>query len=84
MQLTIRGVPARLEKAIRTLAETEGISLSKAALKLLVKGAGLGRKKKTTIGSDLDHLFGTWGESAAEEFRESIRSCDQIDEDFWK
>jgi hypothetical protein len=48
-----------------------------------MKGAGLAEGQKTVIGQDLDYLFGTWKESDAREFLESIKCCEQIDEDFW-
>jgi hypothetical protein len=84
MQITIRGLSPELEQRLRKLATEERISLNKAALKLLMKGAGLAGGQKAVIGRDLDHLFGTWKETDAREFTESIRSCEQIDEDFWK
>lgn len=40
-QLTIRGFDDELSERIRREAEEEGISLSKAALRLLRRGAGL-------------------------------------------
>ncbi len=40
------------------------------------------RKEGSTSGPDLDYLFGTWTESEAKDFLESVRSCEQIDEDF--
>lgn len=40
-QLTIRGFDDELSECIRREAEQEGISLSKAALRLLRRGAGL-------------------------------------------
>ena len=84
MQITIRGLSPELEQRIRKLATEEQISLNKAVLKLLAKGAGIAEDQKTVIGRDLDSLFGTWKESDAKEFLESIRCCEQIDEDFWK
>ncbi len=86
MQITLRGISPDLSEALTRLARSEGISLNKAALKLLHRGAGLtkGPEAKTLIGSDLNHLFGTWKPSEAEAFLESIRPCEQIDEGFWK
>ena len=84
MQLTIRGLSPELEKRLQQLAVEEQISLNKAALKLLAKGAGLTEEKKTVIGHDLDHLFGTWQASEADRFLQSIKSCEQIDADFWR
>ena len=84
MQITLRGLSPELEQRIQQLAAEEQISLNKAALKLLAKGAGLTGGGKTVIGQDLDHLFGTWKASDAEQFLESIKSCEQIDEEFWQ
>ncbi len=86
MQITLRGIDPELAEIIKRISEQEGTSLNKAALKLLAEGAGIRRatKDKKVIGSDLDHLFGTWAESDAKQFLESVRSCEQIDEDLWK
>jgi hypothetical protein len=84
MQITIRGLSPELEQRIQKLASQEKISLNKAALKLLAKGAGLTEDMQTVIGPDLDHLFGTWQEADAKKFLESIKSCEQLDEGFWR
>ena len=86
MQISLRGISPELAEALTRLAKADGISLNKAALKLLGRGAGISKDSgaKTTIGSDLDHLFGAWKPSEAEGFLDSIRSCEQIDEEFWK
>ena len=86
MQLTLRGIGPELAQHIRQLSHDEGISLNKAALRLLAKGAGLEHtsKKNDTIGADLDHLFGVWREAEARQFLTSIQSCEQVDEEFWK
>jgi hypothetical protein len=85
-QLTVRGVDARLAAEIRRIARIEGISLNRAALRLLAKGAGFVEPKAEppVIGTSLDHLFGTWSQSQADDMLESIRSCEQIDRDFWR
>lgn len=86
MQITIRGIEPELEQILRRLSRDEGISLNKAALRLLARGANLNRPRADpqTIGQDLDHLFGTWTRKEAEDFQRSIQSCEQVDEDFWK
>ena len=85
LQLTIRGISPELAEAVRRLAREEGISLNKAAVRLLAKGANLGPGKKAgAIGNDLDHLFGTWTESEAKAFFKSVECCEQVDKDFWK
>lgn len=84
-QLTVRGVDARTLQAIRDLAKRERISINKAALRLLEKGAGVSpRPPADLIGNSLDHLMGGWTEREAKDFMESIRSCEQIDPDMWK
>ena len=86
MQVTIRGIEPDLAKILERISREEGISLNKAALKLLARGANLQRETeaKREIGHDLDHLFGTWTEAETEDFLKCIRSCEQIDEGFWQ
>ncbi len=86
MQVTLRGIDPELARIIERLAREEGISLNKAAIKLLANGAGLRRPTddRRRIGHDLDHLFGTWSESEADDFLQAVRSCRQVDESFWR
>jgi hypothetical protein len=81
--LTLRGLGPELDREIRDLARRERVSLNKAAVRLLEKGAGLGARPDDRIGNSLDHLIGTWKPKEAAEFLESIRSCDQIDPELW-
>ena len=84
-QLTLRGLAPRLQKEIRDLARREGISLNKAALRLLEQGAGLDRREDADrIGASLDHLIGTWSEAEAEAFLDSIQLCEQVDAELWE
>lgn len=84
--LSVRGIDPRVAAEIRRIAKEEGISLNRAALKLLERGAGIEpqKSKPKTIGHDLDHLAGTWTEAEEQEFLDFIRPCEQIDEEFWK
>ena len=84
-QLTLRGLDPRLQREIRDLARREKISLNKAAVRLLEKGAGLGSSEASDrIGHSLDHFIGTWTHDEAEELLESIQSCEQIDAELWR
>ncbi len=86
-QLSLRGFDPELEKSIRDLAREEGISLNRAAIRLLRKGAGLDPKSKKSsdvIGRSLDHLIGKWSAAEAQEFLRSIEPLEQIDRSFWK
>jgi hypothetical protein len=85
-QLTIRGFDDHLERRIRELARAEGISLNRAALKLLRRGAGLEEpgEPSRAIGEALDDLIGTWSAEEADEFDQAVRDFEIIDEDMWR
>lgn len=86
-QLTLRGFDPELERRIRDLAEREGLSLNKAALKLLRRGAGLERppsEPTNAIGSALDDCIGTWTDEETEEVRERAAHFDRVDEELWR
>ncbi len=85
-QLTIRGFDDDLKERIRSLAEQEGISLNRAAVKLLKKGAGLmdigaGRGK---VGNSLDHLIGSWSKERVDDFKSIMVEFEKIDESIWQ
>lgn len=85
-QLTIRGFDPQLERRLHELAKTEGISLNKAALRLLRTGAGLDRSRPGSrkIGDALRPFIGTWTEEEARLFEENIKDQEQIDEEMWR
>ena len=86
-QLTIRGFDDDLKERIQRLAKREGISLNRAAVKLLRKGAGMsdGREGGNKVGSSLDHLFGRWSKEEADEFDAIIEEeFENIDEPMWQ
>jgi hypothetical protein len=83
-QITVRGLDPRVQREIHQLARREGLSLSKAALRMLEKGAGLSSAPDTDrVGSSLDHLIGTWTRREADALLESIQSCEEVDEEVW-
>ena len=81
-QLTIRGFDDELTRRIRQLAAREGISLNRAVLRLLRRGAGLGHHKDSddTVGSSLDHLIGTWTSEEAAEMDRALQDLSHVDE----
>lgn len=85
-QLTVRGFDDELSSAIQGLAQREGISLNKAALRLLRKGAGLADdgEGRPRIGNSLDHFFGSWTQDQADELDAALKEFDKIDEEMWK
>ena len=85
-QLTIRGFDDELAGRIRQLANAEGISLNRAVLKLLRRGAGLGERHDNSnrVGDSLDHLIGTWTAQDAAEMNRALEDLSRIDEEMWK
>jgi hypothetical protein len=87
-QLTIRGMDERVQKEIRALAKRDGISLNKAALRLLEKGAGIDRAANANadrIGNSLDWFIGSATQEETDELNDSLRGVfDQIDDEMWK
>ena len=84
-QLTIRGIDDALESRIQQLAHQEGISLNRAVMKLLRRGAGLAERggSANTIGTALDHLIGTWTAEEASETEQALEDLSQVDEAMW-
>lgn len=85
-QLSLRGFDKELERELRDTARREGVSLNRAALLLMRRGAGLGSggASPTSVGDALDGFIGRW--SAADERRvlAAIEPCEAIDEALWK
>ena len=85
-QLTIRGFDNELERKIQQLARRESISLNRAVLKLLRRGAGLGDQAvhANTVGASLDRLIGTWTAEETIEMDRALEHLSRIDEAMWK
>lgn len=79
VQLTIRGVPARVKDMLVHRAEKEKKSLNSVLLDLLCTATET--SSKITF-HDLDELAGSWVEDP--EFEAIIEEQDRIDEDMWK
>lgn len=83
-QLTLRGFDPELELRLRQIAKSLGLSLNKAALFLMRKGAGLDKADRpNVVGHSVDHLIGVWSEEDEREFRDATRDFDRIDAEFW-
>ena len=85
-QLTIRGFDSELERRIRQLASNEGISLNRAVLRILRRGAGLEgiNDGPNVVGTSLDHLIGTWTDRESAEMNRALEDLSKIDEAMWK
>ena len=83
-QLTIR-FGSDLSRRLRSLAETEGLSLNQAALRLLRRGAGLGEASgQAKVGSSLDGLAGTWTRAEERALLRELEPFGSIDETLWR
>jgi hypothetical protein len=84
-QLTLRGFDPELEKRLRELAAERQISLNRAALTLMRKGAGLSEPSKldNEVGSALDSFIGVWSDEDEAEFLKALEPLEQIDPGLW-
>lgn len=84
-QLTLRGFDSELENRLKETAEKENLSLNKAALRLMRRGAGIDEGVPTpeVVGNSLDHLMGVWTKEDGDEFREATSRFGDIDPEMW-
>ena len=82
-QITLRGIDPEIEREIRRIAKESGKSLNRVVQDMMSKATGLKTKNKRLSAASLRELSGGWSEKDAFEFLESIKSCDQIDEEMW-
>jgi hypothetical protein len=85
-QLTVRGFDKDLERRLRDVAKTRGVSLNQAALILLREGAGLEvpRRRGNVVGDSLDDLIGSWSKAEEAEFLQAIQGLEEIDASLWR
>ena len=84
-QLSIRGFDKELARRLREVAKERDISLNKAAILLLRKGAGLDTTNRCTnaVGDSLDELIGCWTAEDEKDFLKSIEAFERVDEVLW-
>ncbi len=80
VQHTIRGIPASVDKALRSQSKRVGSSLNQTAVEALARGLGV--SDQPVIHHDLDKLAGTWEEDPA--FDGAVADQDRIDPSLWK
>lgn len=83
-QITLRGLGPELEKEVRRRARENRKSLNRVILDILHQATGLGKRKTASPSESLKQLAGGWSEEEACHFLESIKSCEQVDEDLWR
>jgi hypothetical protein len=82
-QITLRGMDPEVERTIRRMAKTTGKSLNRVILDMIYQYTGLNKKNKNPPAASLRDLAGGWSDEDAAEFLDSIKSCEQIDEEMW-
>ena len=81
--ITLRNIPAAIQKAIQKKAAQKQISVNKAVLELLEERVGILEGRKRTLHHDLDDLAGTWSAREAKAFEKRIESPRRIDPSLW-
>jgi len=68
------------------LARERQISLNRAALLLMRRGAGLSLRPgpENSVGGALDSFIGVWSRDQETELLEAIEPLDQIDPELWR
>lgn len=85
-QYTIRGIDKDLDRAVRETAAKYEISVNKAVVGLLKKGAGL-ETPGSTKGPpyhDMDDLAGSLSREEAAKMLKAIKDMRRIEPDLWK
>ncbi len=84
-QLSVRGFDKELARRLREIAKRKGLSLSRAALLLMRRGAGLVESPgaSATVGGALDSFIGKWSPDDEQRLLDSIAICESVDEDLW-
>ena len=86
-QVTLRGVPDDVETIAQKEAQSKGISLNKAFLALLRKGAEQQARqphgKKARAKSEFRQFLGLWTEEEGAAFDEFLHEQREIDEELW-
>lgn len=82
--MTLRGIDAPLERALRERADGASASVNATILAILRESTGLAQPARRRAHHDLDHLAGTWSADDVREFGATVAPLAQIDEELWK
>ena len=80
-QMTIRGVPPELARALQEECKRRGSSLNQAVLDLLRQALGLGPHK---FDNGLSKFAGQWSAADLAQFELNTSQFEQIDPELWK
>lgn len=82
--ITLRNIPAEVQRAIRAKARQKRISTNKAVLELLQERVGVLEQRKGITYDDLDELAGAWTPKEARAFEAAAGAARRIDTEIWK
>jgi hypothetical protein len=84
-QLTVRDLDPRVLAEIQRLARSEGLSLNKAAAKMLKASAGLDDARPTRrIGAAVDRFIGSLSAAESRKLTRSLSALERVDDELWK
>lgn len=85
-QLTVRGFDKDLQRSIREFARRHGVSLNRAAVTLMRRGAGLEEPTDAghKVGDALDQFVGSWSDQDEREFLAEISVFEEIEPELWR
>jgi hypothetical protein len=83
--LSVRGVDDTAVSRLKDEAKSRGMSLNAYLVELIQRNAGFSAKGgRHRLYRDLDDLAGTWTRGDAQDFAESQRAFETVDEDLWR
>ena len=82
--LTLRHIPAPVEKAIREKAANEHVSLNKAVVGILEETISGKQKPPSRRYHDLDWMSGIWSRKQSDDFQKQLDKTRSIDTELWE
>lgn len=82
--VTLRNLPASLDRTIRQRAKKKGVSVNKVVISLLQDHLGESEVQPVRRYHDLDGLAGSWSKQEAEAFEKTLAQQRAIDPEMWK
>lgn len=81
--LTLRALSPELLRVLEATAQEQRTSLTRAAISLLEKGAGLTPQPRVQRQHHLDRFAGVWSAQEAAEFDAALAEQRKIDPEIW-
>jgi len=82
--ITVRGIDPGLDRAIKSRAKQNSLSVNQWVLQALKRVTGMGKGPVFKKHHDLDALAGGWSKEEVRAFQKNTKIFERIDEDLWK